>query len=142
MPMNALGNWVTSACTRAALDARRSFTVLLVAAVSAAGLTAVAGSAPAGAAAAARSVQSRTGPSNDEVTISQDDLRTGWDPNEPALTPAAVKGGSFGQIFSTAVNGSVYGQPLVVGSTLIATTENNWVYGLDAATGAVLWKTS
>ena len=43
-------------------------------------------------------------------------MRTGWDPNEPALTPAAVRSGSFGQIFSTAVNGSVFGQPLVVGT--------------------------
>jgi outer membrane protein assembly factor BamB len=111
--------------------------VLVVTAVFAAGLTAVTGSA----AATASSAPARTGPPGDEVTISQNDLRTGWDPNEPALTPAAVEGGSFGQIFSTAVNGSVYGQPLVVGSTLIATTENNWVYGLDAATGAVLWKT-
>jgi outer membrane protein assembly factor BamB len=141
MPMNSLGDWVTLARARASLSARRSVAVLGVTAVATAGLTAVAGSGPAGAVATARSALARTGPSNDEVTISQDDLRTGWDPNEPALTPAAVKGGSFGQIFSTAVNGSVYGQPLVVGGTLIATTENNWVYGLNAATGAVLWKT-
>jgi hypothetical protein len=113
----------------------------MVTAVSAAGLTAVTGSGPAGAAATAPSALARTGPPGDEVTVSQNDLRTGWDPGEPALTPAAVEGGSFGQIFSTPVNGSVYGQPLVVGSTLIATTENNWVYGLNAATGAVLWQT-
>jgi hypothetical protein len=121
---------------RTALAARRSSWVLVVTAVSAAGLTAATASA-----ATAPSAPARTGPSHDEVTISQDDLRTGWDPHEPALTPAAVKGGSFGQIFSTAVDGSVFGQPLIVGSTLIAATENNWVYGLDAATGAVLWKT-
>jgi len=139
--MKSLGDRV-SARARAALSARKSFSVLAVTAVSAAGLTAVAASGPAGAATAAHSTLARAGPSNDEATISQDDLRTGWDPNEPALTPAAVKGGSFGQIFSTAVNGSVYGQPLVVGKTLIATTENNWVYGLDATTGAVLWKTA
>src|SRR5215831_17048284 len=135
--MKPLGNWVTSARARTALTARKSMRVLVVTAVSAAGLTAVAGSA----AATASGALARTGPPGDEVTISQNDLRTGWDPNEPALTPAAVKGGSFGQIFSTAVNGSVYGQPLVIGSTLIAATENNWVYGLDAATGAVLWQT-
>src|SRR5215510_15221930 len=134
--MKPLGNWVTSARVRTALTVRKSMRVLVVAAVSAAGLTAATASA-----ATAPSAPARTGPSHDEVTISQNDLRTGWDPHEPALTPAAVKGGSFGQIFSTAVNGSVYGQPLVVSSTLIATTENNWVYGLNAATGAVLWKT-
>src|SRR5258708_5852848 len=60
-------------------------------------------------------------------------------PNEPTLTPAAARGGQFGQIFSTSVNGQVYSQPLVVGSTLIVTTENNWVYGMNASTGAILW---
>jgi outer membrane protein assembly factor BamB len=139
--MKTLGDWLTSARARAALSAGRSSLVLVTTAVSAAGLTAVAGSAPAGAAGTAGSALARTGPPGDEVTISQDDLRTGWDRGEPALALATVKGGSFGQIFSTAVNGSVYGQPLVIGSTLIATTENNWVYGLDAATGAVLWQT-
>jgi Abnormal spindle-like microcephaly-assoc'd, ASPM-SPD-2-Hydin/PQQ-like domain len=77
----------------------------------------------------------------DEVTVSQDNLRTGWDPSESALTPAAV-GSSFGELFSTAVNGQVYAQPLVVGSTVIVTTENDWVYGLDATTGAVNWSVS
>jgi hypothetical protein len=139
--MKALGDWVISARALAALSVRRSFVVFLVMAFAAAGLTAVAGSGPARAAATAPGAPTRTGPSGDEVTISQDDLRTGWDRDEPALAPATVKGGSFGQIFSTAVNGSVYGQPLVIGSTVIATTENNWVYGLDAATGAVLWQT-
>jgi hypothetical protein len=78
----------------------------------------------------------------DEVTVSQDGLRTGWDSSEPALTPSAVSGGSFGELFTTAVNGQVYGQPLVVGSTVIVATENDWVYGLDAATGAVKWSVS
>jgi outer membrane protein assembly factor BamB len=140
--MKALGNWITAVRACGGLSARRSFSVLVVTAVAAAGLTAVAGSGPAGAVATAHSALARTGPSNDEVTVSQDNLRTGWDRGEPALTPAAVSGGSFGQVFSTSVNGQVYAQPLVVGSTLIAATENNWVYGLDAATGAVLWKTS
>lgn len=78
----------------------------------------------------------------DDVTASLDNLRTGWDPSEPGLSPATVSGGSFGQIFSTAVNGQVYAQPLVVGSTVIVATENDWVYGLNAATGAVEWSDS
>jgi hypothetical protein len=114
----------------------------VVTAVSVAGLTAVAGRAPAGAVATANSALAQAGPSNDEGTISQDNLRTGWDPNEPTLTPAVVAGGTFGQVFSTAVNGQVYAQPLVIGNTVIVATENDWVYGLDATTGAVLWKTS
>jgi outer membrane protein assembly factor BamB len=37
------------------------------------------------------------------------------------------------------VNGPVYAQPLVAGSTVIVATENNWVYGLNAQTGQVNW---
>ena len=73
----------------------------------------------------------------DDQTVSQDNLRTGWDPNEPSLTPTVVGGGSFGQIFSTAVNGQVYAQPIVAGSTVIVATENDWVYGINATTGAI-----
>ena len=146
--MTSLGKWVILTRARTALGARKSFSILAVTAVAAAGLTAVAGAGTAGAAAThagrhhhAASVAPGSGPSNDETTISQNDLRDGWDPNEPALTPAALQNGSFGQIFKTPVNGQVYGQPLVVGNTLIVATENDWVYGLNATTGAVLWKT-
>ena len=147
--MTSLGKWVILARARTALGARKSFSVLAVTTVAAAGLTAVAAAGPAGAAAThagrhhhAASVAPGSGPSGDETTVSQNDLRDGWDPNEPALTPAALQNGSFGQIFKTPVNGQVYGQPLVVGNTLIVATETDWVYGLDATTGAVLWKTS
>ncbi|MHA6757152.1 outer membrane protein assembly factor BamB family protein [Streptacidiphilus sp. PAMC 29251] len=75
----------------------------------------------------------------DDTTVSYDNFRTGWDPNEAALSPASVPGTGFGQIFSTPVTGQVYGQPLVVGGTLVAATEANNVYGINAATGAVLW---
>jgi glucose dehydrogenase len=147
--MTSLGKWVILTRARTALGARKSFSVLAVTAVAAAGLAAVAGAGTAGAAAThagrhhrAASVAPGSGPSNDETTVSQNDLRDGWDPNEPTLTPAALQNGSFGQIFKTAVNGQVYGQPLVVGNTLVVATENDWVYGLNATTGAVLWKTS
>ena len=79
----------------------------------------------------------------DEPTISQDSLRTGWDPREPTLTARNVAGRTpgyrFGQVFKTAVTGQVYAQPLVVGSTVIVATEEDYVYGLNAATGAVKW---
>jgi outer membrane protein assembly factor BamB len=123
------------------LGARKSFTALVVTAV-AAGLTAVAAAGPAGAAATGHHRAAASGPAGDETTVSQNNLRNGWDPNEPTLTPAAVQGGQFGQIFKTSVNGQVYGQPLVIGNTLVVATENDWVYGLNATTGAVLWKTS
>jgi outer membrane protein assembly factor BamB len=75
----------------------------------------------------------------DEVTGSVNNLRDGWDSNEPGLSPSVVSGGSFGELFSTRVNGQVYAQPLVVGLTVIVATENDWVYGIDAATGHVKW---
>ena len=147
--MISLGKWGISARARMALGAHKSVVVLAVTAVAAAGLTAVAGAGPAGAAAAhaarhhhAAPVTPGSGPAGDEATVSQNDLRDGWDPNEPTLTPAALQNGSFGQIFKTSVNGQVYAQPLVVGNTLVVATENDWVYGLNATTGAVLWKTS
>jgi hypothetical protein len=34
---------------------------------------------------------------------------------------------------------AVYGQPLIIGGTVIAATESNQVYGLSRATGRVLW---
>jgi hypothetical protein len=87
----------------------------------------------------------------DDVTASQNLLRNGWDSTETStsapMTPATVP--SFVQRWTDtslgesqggqAVNGEVYAQPLVIGSTVIVATENDWVYGLDAGTGAVKW---
>ncbi len=78
----------------------------------------------------------------DDDTASLDNLRTGWDPGEPGLSPSVVNGSSFGEVFSTAVKGQVYAQPLVIGSTVIVATEQDWVYGLNAGTGAIEWLTS
>jgi hypothetical protein len=50
-----------------------------------------------------------------------------------------VSGGTFGQLFDTDVNGAVYGQPLVDDGQLLVNTENNYVYGLDPVSGAILW---
>jgi len=139
--MKSLGKRSNGARARTVACARRSFSALVVAAL-AAGLTAVGGAGAAGAAATHLAAHHRAaaspGSPSDETTISQGDLRNGWDPNEPTLTPAAVQGGQFGQIFKTPVNGQVYAQPLLVGNTLIVATENDWVYGLDATTGAIL----
>ncbi|WP_167467821.1 choice-of-anchor D domain-containing protein [Arthrobacter oryzae] len=75
----------------------------------------------------------------DVGTIAYDSLRTGWDNAQPTLTPSAVASSNFGKLFSATVDGQVYAQPLVVGGTVIAATENNAVYGLDSATGAAKW---
>jgi outer membrane protein assembly factor BamB len=41
---------------------------------------------------------------------------------------------------SPTLDGDVYAEPLVVGARLYAATENDTVYALDVATGAVVWK--
>ncbi len=83
---------------------------------------------------------SLSGPAVADVgTIAYDSLRSGWDKDEPGLSPSAVASSNFGRLFSAKVDGQVYAQPLVVGSTVIAATENNAVYGLDSATGAAKW---
>src|ERR1700730_18382007 len=73
------------------------------------------------------------------VTNSADDLRDGWYPEQASLTPQLVSGGTFGQLWSKAVEGSVYAQPLLYNGTVLVATENNKVYGLDPATGAMRW---
>jgi hypothetical protein len=73
------------------------------------------------------------------VTNSSEDLRTGWYPESGAITPQLVTGGTFGQLWSTNVEGAVYAQPLLEDGTLMVETEENKVYGLDPATGALKW---
>jgi iron transport multicopper oxidase len=74
------------------------------------------------------------------VTNAGDDLRTGWYPDEAAITPTLVSSSDFGQLWSASVNGQVYAQPLLSATgTLIVATENDKVYGLDPATGAQRW---
>jgi hypothetical protein len=102
--------------------------VLVLAAVT--GLMGVFRGTPAGAAPAAH---------GDDVTVSQNSLRTGWDAGEPGLSPAVLRSGRFRRLFRTRVSGQIFAQPLVVGRTVIVATENNWVYGLDAASGKVKW---
>ena len=57
--------------------------------------------------------------------------RSGW--------AAAGPTGPLTQQWTKTLTGAVYGEPLVVGSTLVVATEENHVYGLDARTGTQLW---
>lgn len=51
------------------------------------------------------------------------------------------KGGAFKEAFKAEhLEGQVYAQPLVANGTLLVATEEDWVSGLDPATGEVLWK--
>jgi outer membrane protein assembly factor BamB len=67
---------------------------------------------------------------------------------DAALTKAAAATLHLDPTFSATTEGAAYGQPLFVdgGATgrdlVIVATEHDWVYGLDAASGAVVWKRS
>jgi Abnormal spindle-like microcephaly-assoc'd, ASPM-SPD-2-Hydin/PQQ-like domain len=73
------------------------------------------------------------------VTAGADALRTGWYPDQTSLNSNLVTGGTFGQLFSTSVTGQVYAQPLLANGYLLVATEDNWIYGLDPASGTVRW---
>ncbi|SEO44262.1 choice-of-anchor D domain-containing protein [Actinacidiphila rubida] len=79
-----------------------------------------------------------------ETTGSVDSLRTGWDQGETSLSASDVRSSSFGQLWKAPaqLDGQIYAQPIVVGGTVVAVTENNVAYGLDRTTGAVLWTRS
>jgi Abnormal spindle-like microcephaly-assoc'd, ASPM-SPD-2-Hydin/PQQ-like domain len=84
----------------------------------------------------------------DDVTLSQNPMRTGWDPNEPQLTPALVSTVlSPAPRFTTSVSGSVYAQPLVITSLneIIVATENDQVDAITATgpnAGQLVWSKS
>jgi outer membrane protein assembly factor BamB len=53
---------------------------------------------------------------------------------------ATAPRGPLHRAWIRALTGQVYGEPLVVGSTLIVATERNFVYGLNARTGTTRWR--
>ncbi len=48
--------------------------------------------------------------------------------------------GPLRQAWTRPLRGAVYGEPLVVGTTLVVATERNYVYGLRPRTGTVQWR--
>jgi len=74
-------------------------------------------------------------PSSEWTTFDQNGLRTGVDSSGDTFTnPTAAW-------TSPALDGSLYGQPLIYSNRVFAATENDSVYALAADTGAVLWST-
>ncbi len=59
--------------------------------------------------------------------------RTGDDTSEPSLSPLRLA-------WSKGLDGRVYAQPLVVAGRVLAVTENDTVYALDAHDGHGLWR--
>src|SRR5256714_13182628 len=68
----------------------------------------------------------------DWPTYHRDNARTGLAPGFPAL-------GTLRRAWTAALDGAVYGQPLLVGDTVYAATEHDSVYALAAGTGQVRW---
>jgi outer membrane protein assembly factor BamB len=60
--------------------------------------------------------------------------RTGTVAGLPQAGPLALA-------WTRRLGAAVYGQPLVIGGTVIAATESDQVYGLSRATGRILWST-
>jgi hypothetical protein len=69
----------------------------------------------------------------DWPTYHGDNSRQGNDSVDPRLVRAAPGW------TSAALDGAIYGQPVVAGQQVIVATEGNTVYSLAAATGAVQW---
>ncbi|MGA8360654.1 MAG: IPT/TIG domain-containing protein [Candidatus Dormiibacterota bacterium] len=70
----------------------------------------------------------------DWPTYHGNNTRQGDDATDQAVTGTAPW-------TSVALDGQLYGQPVVVGGQLVAATENDTVYSLNAATGRVEWST-
>ena len=66
-------------------------------------------------------------------TYHRNDARTGLDPTSPPL-------GQVRQKWTTQIDGQLYAEPLVAGGRVLAATEGNSLYALDAGTGRMLWR--
>jgi hypothetical protein len=118
---------------RAAVGALVAATVLGAAAVSAS--ASVSAAATPGTGAAVAHARPRAVFGSDWPVYHQDALGSGVDPTGTDLTPATSAW------TSAALDGQIYGEPLVEAGRVIVATENDTVYELAADTGAVLWST-
>lgn len=101
-------------------------------------------------------VNAATSPSGsvNVTTYHYDNKRSGLNNNETSLTPANVKSGTFGKLFSLTVDGYIYAQPLYMSGLTIngaqhnvvfVSTEKDNVYAFDADNynnNTPLWQTS
>lgn len=71
----------------------------------------------------------------DWITFGHDNARSG-------AVPGVTRPGALSTAWRAQLDGAVYGQPLLLGQTVLAATENDTVYGLARSDGHVLWHTS
>ena len=71
----------------------------------------------------------------DWITFGHDNARTG-------AAQGITRPGKLSTAWRAQLDGAVYGQPLLLGETVLAATENDTVYGLARSDGHVLWHTS
>jgi outer membrane protein assembly factor BamB len=64
----------------------------------------------------------------------------GRDAARSGVAPGTAPAGPPGIAWRARLDGAVYGQPLLVGSLVIAATENDSLYALDQASGHVVWR--
>jgi hypothetical protein len=88
------------------------------------------------------------------ATWQNDNLRTGLNGFETALTPQSVNAANFGKLFSYIVDGYIYGEPLYVAhltvnggvhNAIFVATEHDSAYAFDAdsyGNGSPLWQVS
>jgi len=87
----------------------------------------------------------------DVLTYHNNNARTGVNNKETILSPANVRSGTFGKLFTMPADGVVDAEPLYLSSVsiggvtrnvLIVASEHGTVYAYDADTGASLWHKS
>jgi hypothetical protein len=71
-------------------------------------------------------------------TYHYDNPRSGWNQTETVLTASNVNSSSFGVVATVSLDDQVDAQPLIVTNTVYVATENNTIYAIDAASGAVI----
>ena len=86
------------------------------------------------------------------LTYHNNNLRTGWNSNETALTLKSVNSTTFGKLFVIPADGLVDAEPLYAPAinipgngthnVLFVATEHDSVYGFDADSGTPLWHAS
>ena len=105
---------------------------LLTASVACGGGAASGSSGPAPTSRAIATAGSSSGPAAAWPTYGGNLQRTG--------VASAAPAGPLSIAWRAHLDGAVYGQPLLIGNLVVAATENDSLYGLDQATGHVVWR--